>query len=342
MDAAAELGRNPVSKHQIQPGYGDEQTDAGRDGWTRLARPNSQARTGTREYSFSLFSWPRAGLATLPGWSILCYMGWPYMHATVVLSPHGNARYLLDGNRPLWYMLPWYSAPTVMHGIYWMVIGATRVHATVVLSPYGNARYFLDGNRPLWITAVFTQHRGNVLYILYIHFLGLLPRAWCGVAIWYQYVHRTRKSPDLELEYEIVRRAQWKAVSISQADIRSQQATITRKSYAPRCELLHHQTKAVKEPPSPLQITVSYGIILSHGHKSTATSAKRKFNTSILYTTKLRIHRFKTRRAVVAIAPSTCATFFLHRAAAALLASMAWWTALTSGNDTHWPCRLIK
>ena len=31
MDAAAELGRNPVSKHQIQPGYGDEQADAGRD-----------------------------------------------------------------------------------------------------------------------------------------------------------------------------------------------------------------------------------------------------------------------------------------------------------------------
>ena len=24
MDAAAELGRNPVSKHQIQPEYGDE------------------------------------------------------------------------------------------------------------------------------------------------------------------------------------------------------------------------------------------------------------------------------------------------------------------------------
>ena len=32
MDAAAELGRNPVS-NQIQPEYGDdEQTDAGRDG----------------------------------------------------------------------------------------------------------------------------------------------------------------------------------------------------------------------------------------------------------------------------------------------------------------------
>ena len=29
---AAELGRNPVSKDQIQPEYGDEQADAGRDG----------------------------------------------------------------------------------------------------------------------------------------------------------------------------------------------------------------------------------------------------------------------------------------------------------------------
>ena len=47
MDAAAELGRNPVSKQQIQPEHGDEQTDAGRDGRTRLARPNSQARTDT-------------------------------------------------------------------------------------------------------------------------------------------------------------------------------------------------------------------------------------------------------------------------------------------------------
>ena len=32
MDAAAELGRNPVSKHQIQAEYRDEQADAGRDG----------------------------------------------------------------------------------------------------------------------------------------------------------------------------------------------------------------------------------------------------------------------------------------------------------------------
>ena len=54
MNAATELGRNPVSKHQIQPEYGDEHVDAGRECRTRLARPNSQARMGTWKYSFSL------------------------------------------------------------------------------------------------------------------------------------------------------------------------------------------------------------------------------------------------------------------------------------------------
>ena len=52
MGAAAEIGRNPVSKHQIQSEYGDEQADAGRDGRNRLARPNSQARTGTEKFIF--------------------------------------------------------------------------------------------------------------------------------------------------------------------------------------------------------------------------------------------------------------------------------------------------
>ena len=55
MDAAAEIGRNPVSKHQIQPGCVDEEADAGRECRTRLARPNYQARTGTGKYSYSLF-----------------------------------------------------------------------------------------------------------------------------------------------------------------------------------------------------------------------------------------------------------------------------------------------
>ena len=67
MAAAAELGRNSViSKHQIQPEDGDEQADAGRDGWTRLARPNSQARTGTGEYYFPCSTDHEQDLATLP------------------------------------------------------------------------------------------------------------------------------------------------------------------------------------------------------------------------------------------------------------------------------------
>ena len=51
MDAAAELVRNPVSMHQIQPAeYGDEQADAGRDCRNRLRdqilrRERGQGRT---------------------------------------------------------------------------------------------------------------------------------------------------------------------------------------------------------------------------------------------------------------------------------------------------------
>ena len=56
MDAAAELGRNLVSKHQIQPECRDEQADAGRDRRTHLARPNSQGRTGKGKHNFSVFS----------------------------------------------------------------------------------------------------------------------------------------------------------------------------------------------------------------------------------------------------------------------------------------------
>ena len=56
MDAAAELGRNPVSKHPTHPEYEDEQADAGRDCRSRLARPSYQARTETGGYSHSQFS----------------------------------------------------------------------------------------------------------------------------------------------------------------------------------------------------------------------------------------------------------------------------------------------
>ena len=58
MDAAAELGRNPVvSKHQIQPEYEDEQADAGRDCRTPVSRDQILRRErGEGKKTFSLFS----------------------------------------------------------------------------------------------------------------------------------------------------------------------------------------------------------------------------------------------------------------------------------------------
>ena len=75
MDAAAELGRNPIiSKHQIQPEYGDEQADAGRDCRNHLARPNSQARTRTGKYSFSCSADHVQDWQPYPVDSYSCYM----------------------------------------------------------------------------------------------------------------------------------------------------------------------------------------------------------------------------------------------------------------------------
>ena len=70
-----------------------------------------------------------------------------------MLSPHGNARYFFDDNRPLWYIFLRYSATTVMYGIFYILYFLGNFRVRVVL-------------------------RG-------------------------QYVHRTRKSPDLKLKYEI-------------------------------------------------------------------------------------------------------------------------------------------
>ena len=54
----------------------------------------------------------------------MVFFGWysaTLVHATtVVLSPHGNAREFLDGNRPLWYILLRYSATTV--GNVWYIL----------------------------------------------------------------------------------------------------------------------------------------------------------------------------------------------------------------------------
>ena len=78
MDAAAELGRNLVSKHQIQPEYGDEQTEF-------------SGANADREISMFpvQLTHTRAGLATLPGRFILllyvCVI--PYIHTMDTNQP---------------------------------------------------------------------------------------------------------------------------------------------------------------------------------------------------------------------------------------------------------------
>ena len=49
MDATAEIGRNPVSKHHIQPEYGHEQADAGRDYRTPSRETKFSVANGDRE-----------------------------------------------------------------------------------------------------------------------------------------------------------------------------------------------------------------------------------------------------------------------------------------------------
>ena len=71
---------------------------------------------------------------------------------TAVFRHHGNSGYFLDGNRPLWYILPWYSAPTVMHDIFWMVI----VHYVWYMLPWYSTPMVTHGI--FWIV---TGHSGT-------------------------------------------------------------------------------------------------------------------------------------------------------------------------------------
>ena len=71
MDTAAEIAKNLASNTRFTLSM--EMSRVTRDGTaeSRIARPSSQARTGTGKCSFSPFCWPRAGLATLPASPLL-------------------------------------------------------------------------------------------------------------------------------------------------------------------------------------------------------------------------------------------------------------------------------
>ena len=53
MDAAAEVARNPVSKHHIQPEYGDEQADG-----TELPNPSRETKFSGANGNRELFTFP--------------------------------------------------------------------------------------------------------------------------------------------------------------------------------------------------------------------------------------------------------------------------------------------
>ena len=89
MDAVAESGEIPCVRTRFSLSLDNEQAGAGRDGWTHLARPYSQARMGTEKTRvFFPFSCPRAGLATIPPvdpYSAEC-ADHTYIHTTSVKS----------------------------------------------------------------------------------------------------------------------------------------------------------------------------------------------------------------------------------------------------------------
>ena len=101
----------------------NEQAGAGRNGWTRLVRQNSQVRTGTGEYQFSLFSWSRAGLATLPGWSILCYTWWPHIHTYSTTRRISPVEFGITDHAKRWYRT---HCPKSMACLYIVVTGRIK------------------------------------------------------------------------------------------------------------------------------------------------------------------------------------------------------------------------
>ena len=67
MTPAADIGRNLIPRVSMRFSLSmeNEQAGARRGGRTPLARPKSQARAGTGEYSFSVFSWPTSRIGSL-------------------------------------------------------------------------------------------------------------------------------------------------------------------------------------------------------------------------------------------------------------------------------------
>ena len=81
IDAAAELGRNPVSKHQIQLSMEMSRADARRDCRTRPARPNLRRESGQGNIHFPCSADHEQDWQPYPVDQNSCYVYvvWPYI-----------------------------------------------------------------------------------------------------------------------------------------------------------------------------------------------------------------------------------------------------------------------
>ena len=82
IDAAAEIGRNPVSKHQIQPEYGDDQADAG------IAKPVSRdqilrCERGQGNINFLCSAHHEQDWQPYPVDRFSYCLRWPYIHTYI-------------------------------------------------------------------------------------------------------------------------------------------------------------------------------------------------------------------------------------------------------------------
>ena len=98
-------------------------------------------------------------------------------------------------------MLPWYSAPTVIHGIFWMVIGHSGTCYRGTQPPRQCTVFFGWQSATLvHFTAVFSHH-GNVWYTLYFIFFGVTPACvWCCDARAFT-EHGNHQTSNLDMKY---------------------------------------------------------------------------------------------------------------------------------------------
>ena len=109
--------------------------------------PNSQARTGTGKKTFSLFSWPRAGLATLPGWSkLLLYVMSIHTYTRCICHKIIICTWEYEANKCLFGLTPAPSVPMPWNAVLpsiFLFVATQRTRVQIWL--YENTKMRIEG-----------------------------------------------------------------------------------------------------------------------------------------------------------------------------------------------------